>query len=203
MLKFHAVKMAVAASSVLALAGCVTPDGLMQQPYGQNPYAPAPAYNNNPYAPAPVYNQNPNPYAPAPAYNPNPYVAAPAVNTAGLLYGTVGQVNVVPANAPGNRLGVGTLVGGAIGGVLTKDMGGKTTEGKVAAAAAGAALGALIGNVIENQAFQGGGVTPAQNVYRVNVRTNDNQLRSFDYAQAPNVRPGDRVYIQGNQVYRY
>ena len=64
-----------------------------------------------------------------------------------------------------------------------------------------AGVGALIGNVIQQQ--QGWSGYAGQPIYRVTVRTLDtNNFYTFDFAQNPNVRVGEYVQIQGNQLYR-
>ena len=66
------------------------------------------------------------------------------------------------------------------------------------ATVAGVVGGALIGRAIEQNVAGSHTV----DVYRVTVRFDDGGARSFDYHQAPNVRVGDRVRAEGNQLYR-
>lgn len=132
-----------------------------------------PNYGNNNY---PVGSQQPT-------YNQPGYAA----------YATVTNVEMVQA---GGSSGVaGTAIGGVAGGVLGNQVGGG--RGRTAATVAGAIGGALIGNAIERNRA-GSGTT----VYRVTVRGDNGAMQSFDYQQAPNVRIGDRVRVDGNQLYR-
>ena len=61
----------------------------------------------------------------------------------------------------------------------------------------GAVGGALIGRAVEQNSNRGG-----QGVYRVTVQMEDGGTRSFDYAEPPNVQVGERVRVDGNQLYR-
>ena len=56
---------------------------------------------------------------------------------------------------------------------------------------------ALIGRAVEQNSNRGG-----QGVYRVTVQMEDGGTRSFDYAEPPNVQVGERVRVDGNQLYR-
>ena len=75
---------------------------------------------------------------------------------------------------------------------------GQPTSGVAGAVAGGVVGGALIGRAIEQNVAGSHTV----DVYRVTVRFDDGGARSFDYHQAPNVRVGDRVRAEGNQLYR-
>lgn len=108
--------------------------------------------------------------------------------------GTVTNVELVRA---GGSSGIaGTAIGGVAGGVLGNQVGGGA--GRTAATVIGAVGGALIGNAIERNSAAGRGA----DVYRVSVRLDNGATQSFDYQQAPNVRIGDRVRVDGNQLYR-
>ena len=63
---------------------------------------------------------------------------------------------------------------------------------------AGAVGGALVGNAIEK------GRTPANvsELYRVSVQLDGGSVRTFDYATRPDIRIGDRVRVENNQLYR-
>ena len=61
---------------------------------------------------------------------------------------------------------------------------------------AGAVGGALIGNEIEKNSRRDG------NGVRVNVQLEQGGLRSFDFRSVGDLRVGDRVRIEGNQLYR-
>lgn len=90
---------------------------------------------------------------------------------------------------------IGTIAGGAAGGLAGHQIGGGT--GKTVATVAGAIGGALIGRAIEQNTRQ-----PGEDHYRVTVRLEDGSNRNFDYRETPDVREGDRVRVDGNQLYR-
>lgn len=119
----------------------------------------------------------------------------PAYNQAYVGYGTVTNVEMVRTGGGGTGGVAGTAIGGVAGGVLGNQVGGG--RGRTAATVAGAIGGALIGNAIERNR-----TAPAMDVYRVTVRLENGAMQSFDYQQAPNVRVGDRVRVDGNQLYR-
>lgn len=108
-------------------------------------------------------------------------------------YGRVQSIDLVRAES--QTSGGGAVLGGLVGAVVGRQLG--SGSGRTAGTLVGAAGGAIIGNQIEKS--QRGG----QDVYRVVVRTDHGGVRSFDYAQLADLRVGDRVRIDGSQVYRY
>lgn len=114
----------------------------------------------------------------------------------GQVYGDFGRVSNVEYLRAGQSQGVaGTVVGGAVGGLAGHQIGGG--RGRTAATVAGAIGGALIGRALEQNMNRGG-----QDYYRVTVQFDNGSVRTFDYAQAPDVRIGDRVRAEGNQLFR-
>jgi len=91
--------------------------------------------------------------------------------------------------------GAGAIVGGAIGGLVWHqvDHGAK----KDLATGVGIVAGALIGNEVEKNS------KGYHDVYRVTVRLDSGAQRSFDYASLSDLRIGDRVRIDNNQLYRW
>ena len=98
-----------------------------------------------------------------------------------------GQVNGV---AVGNTtVGLGTVAGGVIGGLLGNQVGGG--NGKTAMTVIGAAGGAFAGNKIEQNMKK---VT----VYQVRVRMNDGSTRNVEVSSS--VPVGSRVIVEGNNL---
>ena len=114
-------------------------------------------------------------------------------NYYGTQYGIVQSIDTVRAQS--QTSGGGAIVGGAIGGLL----GHQVDHGarKDLATGVGIVAGALIGNEIEKNN------RGAHDIYRVTVRVDHGGERSFDYAQLDNLRVGDRVRIENNQLYRW
>ena len=121
----------------------------------------------------------------------------PSTAPAYTQYGTVRNVEYLRTQGQ-NQGVVGAVAGGVAGGVLGSQVGGGT--GRTAATVAGVVGGALIGRAIERNVT--GGSQVGSDVYRVTVQLDDGSTRAFDYEQAPNVRIGDRVRMDGNQLYR-
>jgi uncharacterized protein YcfJ len=86
-------------------------------------------------------------------------------------------------------------VGGALGGLVGRQIG--SGGGRDAATAVGVLAGAIMGNEIEKNR------RGAADIYRVTVRVDGGGLRSFDYATLDDLRVGDRVRIDNNQLYRW
>ncbi|MFN3496550.1 MAG: glycine zipper 2TM domain-containing protein [Hydrogenophaga sp.] len=131
---------------------------------------------------------------------PGPAVQQPAVTTypaATVQLGRVTLVEVVNAQpSPSSGIGAGAVVGGVVGGLLGRQVGGGT--GQDIATVAGVVGGALIGNAIEKNQWP----ASASQMYRVTVQQDNGVVRTFDYATQPNVRAGDRVRVENNQLYR-
>jgi|GEM_PF-414704 len=134
------------------------------------------------HAPVVVAQAAPKPHAPR----------AIACATCGTVESTVavqrqGQVNGV---AVGNTtIGIGTVAGGLIGGVLGNQVGGG--NGKTAMTVLGAAGGAYAGNAVEKNMKK---VT----VYQMRVRMNDGSVRTIEQSGA--VAVGSRVVVEGNSM---
>lgn len=126
-----------------------------------------------------------------PATQPAP--PTPSAHGYRVEYGEVRSVDLVRAES--QTTGGGALLGGVIGAVVGRQIG--SGSGRDAGTAVGAVGGAIIGNQIEKN--QRG----AQSFYRIAVVTQSGQTRSFDYAQPGDLRVGDRVRIENNQLYRY
>ena len=118
----------------------------------------------------------------------NASVYAPQVE-----YGRVQSIDFVRAES--QTSGGGAVLGCLVGAVVGRQIG--SGSGRTAGTVVGAVGGALIGNQIEKNR------RGAQDLYRVVIRTDSGETRSFDYAQLAELRAGDRVRIEGNQVYRY
>ena len=131
----------------------------------------------------------------APGYYQPGQGAYPAGQPANASYSQFGRVADVRYVQNGGSSGVaGTVIGGAVGGLAGHQVGGGS--GKTAATIIGAVGGALVGRAIEQNTSRG------QGVYRVTVQLDNGGARTFDYAEPPNVQVGERVRVDGNQLYR-
>ena len=132
----------------------------------------------------------------APGYYQPAQGAYPAGQPGNAGYAQFGRVADVRYLQDQGSSGVaGTVIGGAVGGLAGHQVGGGS--GRTAATIIGAVGGALIGRAIEQNNNRGG-----QGVYRVTVQMDNGGSRTFDYADAPNVQVGERVRVDGNQLYR-
>jgi outer membrane lipoprotein SlyB len=98
-----------------------------------------------------------------------------------------GEVNGVAVG--GTTVGLGTVAGGLIGGLLGNQVGGG--NGKTAMTVLGAAGGAFAGNQVEKNMKK---VT----VYQVRVRMNDGSIRNVEVSSALAV--GSKVIVEGNNL---
>ena len=124
----------------------------------------------------------------APVYSPSRTVPA------AVSYGVVRAIEAV--NAGGEQAsGTGAVVGGVIGAVVGRQFA-DSSSGKNVGTVAGAVGGALIGNEVEKNARR------EQQTVRVNVQVDHGGMRSFEFKSVGDLRVGDRVRIEGNQLYR-
>lgn len=112
----------------------------------------------------------------------------------GVAYGQVHSIESagIPQDQP---VGAGAVVGGIVGAVVGRQMA-DSNHGKNVGMAVGAVGGALVGNEVEKNARRD------SNGVRVNVQLDQGGLRSFDFKSIGDLRVGDRVRIEGNQLYR-
>ena len=125
----------------------------------------------------------------APIYS--PACTAPA---ASLSYGTVRGIEAVNQGNEAST-GAGAVVGGVIGAVVGRQFA-DSNSGKNVGTVAGAVGGALIGNEVEKNSRR------EQQAVRVNVQVDHGGMRSFEFKSVGDLRVGDRVRIEGNQLYR-
>ena len=88
------------------------------------------------------------------------------------------------------------MVGGVVGGVLGRQVG--KGSGRDIATIAGVVGGAMAGNAIEKNTGPG----DLRDVYRVTVQLNDGSTRVFDYQSNPQLRVGESVRVDNNQLLR-
>lgn len=115
------------------------------------------------------------------------------VSSDAVQYGYV--QNIQQLDTAHRSSGAGAILGAVVGGVLGHQVGSGT--GKAAATAAGVVGGAVIGNKIENNR------NAPQTYYQVDVRLDNGDFHTFDYADLNGLRVGDRVRVQDNQLQRW
>ena len=125
----------------------------------------------------------------APVYSPSRQATGTAVS-----YGVVRSIESVNT-ASDQPHGGGAVVGGIVGAVVGRQFA-DSNHGKNVGTVAGAVGGALIGNEIEKN------VRRDQQGVRVNVQVDQGGVRAFDFKSIGELRVGDRVRIDGNQLYR-
>jgi outer membrane lipoprotein SlyB len=96
-------------------------------------------------------------------------------------------------SADNKPVNVGTVLGGIAGGVIGHQIG--SGRGNTAATIAGAIGGAVIGNEIEKKQVRG-------TRYRITVRLDSGSTLTVEDAREVNLRVGDRVRVEGNQIHR-
>jgi outer membrane lipoprotein SlyB len=107
--------------------------------------------------------------------------------------GTVQSVEVVKEDTK-DGIGLGTVAGAVIGGVLGHQIG--EGGGNTAATVAGAAGGAYAGHRIEESRRE------ARDAYRVNMRMDNGEYRSFVQASDNGLRAGDRAVVHDGVAQR-
>ncbi|KVN20104.1 MULTISPECIES: glycine zipper 2TM domain-containing protein [unclassified Burkholderia] len=181
----------LAATAALSLSACVAPNAY--GPYGSQPQYGAPAYAQPSYA-QPAYTQPSyaQPDYSQPGYPQQGYQSG--YSGYSTQYGTIAGIRPI-GGATGPSGVAGTVVGALVGGVLGNQIG--RGHGRDAATVIGALGGAVAGNQIGQQM----GAQPS--AYRVDVQLSDGSMRSLDLQTPGDLRPGDRVRIDGNQISRY
>lgn len=101
-------------------------------------------------------------------------------------------VSIDPIRTRPKGSGVGAVAGGVVGGVL-----GNKVFGGTAATVIGAAGGAVAGNNLERNHKEGVAG------YRVAVRLDNGQSRTFTETRVGGLRVGDRVRVRGGRLQRY
>lgn len=121
------------------------------------------------------------------------YGGAPASVSSG--YGVIDSIQVIQAGD--NRTsGAGAIVGGVVGALAGSQIG--SGSGRTAATVAGGVAGAAVGNRVEANRNAGG-----QEMYQINVRMSNGELRSVVQDSAYDLRVGNRVRIVDGRAYRY
>lgn len=117
----------------------------------------------------------------------------------GAAYGVIDAIEVVRGSSGGgiggSGIGAGAVIGGVVGGVLGHQVGGGT--GKDVATVAGAVGGAVVGHQIEKSNKQ------QQDAYRIQVRLDHGGYQTVTQQSINDLRVGDRVRIENNNVSRY
>ncbi|GLC95747.1 hypothetical protein Tamer19_51560 [Cupriavidus sp. TA19] len=156
-----------AAAAVAVLAGCAAPYGGGHSNTGYNT-APPPGY------------QTPN------------STQAPAGS---VYYGRVESIEPITSTQGSSGL-LGTVIGGAAGGLLGHQVGGG--RGQTAATIGGAVVGAVAGNQIEKRAGSN-----TQNAYRVNVRLDDGRVATVTQSSLGNLQVGMRARVANDMATAY
>ena len=111
-----------------------------------------------------------------------------------VAYGTVRGIESIGIERDQPH-GAGAVVGGVIGGLIGRQMA-DSNSGRNVGTAVGAVGGAIIGNEIEKSARRD------QPRVRISVTLDDGSLRRFEFKESGGLRVGDRVRIEGKQLYR-
>ena len=130
-----------------------------------------------------------------PTYSSYP-AGAPA--PAGMEYGTVTNIETLQGRSSGSSVGVGTVAGAVIGGVLGNQVGKGT--GRAAATVLGAVGGGVVGNQIEGRT--GNNNDGRIEGYRITIQLDQGGQRAYDVGSPGDLRPGDRVRLNGGQISR-
>jgi outer membrane lipoprotein SlyB len=110
-------------------------------------------------------------------------------------YGVVGAINQVDdRRPPGTGSGAGALIGGVAGAVIGRQFG-NSGDGRATGTILGAFGGAILGDHIERE--QAGRM-----IVRVSVNLERGGSRSFDFSSVGDLRVGERVRIENNQLHR-
>ena len=104
--------------------------------------------------------------------------------------GEVSHIETLTERPKGS--GVGAVAGGVLGGVAGHQVG--DGRGQDAATVVGAVGGALLGNKIERDR------AVKVVVYRVQVKLDNGDVRTFERSQLDGLHVGDRVRVEGGQV---
>ena len=120
--------------------------------------------------------------------------SGPSGGSVAMAYGTVRSVEPIGI-AQDQPQGAGAVVGGVVGAVIGRQIA-DGHRGRNVGTAVGAVAGAVIGNEIEKNARRD------QSGVRIGVTLDDGSLRRFDFKEPGSLRVGDRVRIEGHQLYR-
>jgi outer membrane lipoprotein SlyB len=132
----------------------------------------------------------------------------PETNNAGnagntyTTYGIVQSIDLVQQSSSagsgigGSGIGIGTIAGAVIGGVLGNQVG--SGRGNTVATVAGVAGGAYVGHEIESRQQQ-----RTADVYRITVRMDDGSYQSMTQNTNGTFRVGDRVRIDNGVMRPY
>lgn len=137
-------------------------------------------------------NQTPRSSVPPPYSGGSPYGNGQATQS-GVQYGHVEAIELIKAE--NQTSGAGAVIGGVLGAVVGNQIG--KGSGRAAATGIGAIGGVIAGNQIEK------GRGTARDFVRISVRLDQGGTRQFDYEPGVDIRQGDRVYVQGDQLMRY
>ena len=114
-------------------------------------------------------------------------------------YGRVSNVEVVQTQEQAKSTGgLGAVLGGVAGAVVGRQIGGGS--GRDIATVVGAVGGAVAGNAIEKNRNTAN--APVNQTYRVSVQMDNGTMRAYEVPSYGELRIGDRVRIQNNQLYR-
>jgi len=111
----------------------------------------------------------------------------------GAYVGTVDRIEVIGKKDPNNI--AGTVIGGIIGGLIGHQIGGGT--GNTVATIAGAAGGAYAGNQVQSRK------RADHETFRVTVRMDNGSYQTVTQENIMDLRTGDRVRVDGNNISRY
>lgn len=178
-------RFATMTASVLALATLAACGNVPMNNPGQMSSYPAPV------SPGQYPAQYPNQY-PAQTQYPgqNPQVSQ-------IEYGRVNNIEVFQNQPQAQGPGLGAVLGGVAGGVVGRQIGGGS--GRDLATIAGVVGGAVAGNAIQNNNRNAN----VSQTYRVTVQLDNGGARAYDVPATGELRVGDRVRIQNNQLFRY
>lgn len=123
-----------------------------------------------------------------------------STNSSGVYpgYGVVQSIDVVRqdnAGIGGSGIGIGTIAGAVVGGVLGHQVGGGT--GNTAATVIGAAGGAYAGHELEKRSQQ------QSDAYKFTIRMDNGSYQTLAQNTNADIRVGDRVQIDNGVVRRY
>ena len=106
--------------------------------------------------------------------------------------GYVDRIEVVKQGDSHNI--AGTVIGGIVGGLIGSQIG--SGRGNTAATIAGAAGGAIAGHEIQGRR------RASNETFRVTIRLDNGSYQTVTQENIMDLRPGDRVRVDGNNIYR-